>query len=70
MNRGSLTPRAILYRSIARELFVPTGLALAVFTAVVLTRDLPAYTELVINRGAGPARVAWIVACQSLVFVV
>ncbi len=66
MNRGSLAPRATLYRSIARELAVPTGLALAVFTAVVLTRDLPAYTELVINRGAGPARVAWIAACQAL----
>jgi LPS export ABC transporter permease LptG len=69
VNQGSLAPRAILYRSIARELFVPTSLALAVFTAVVLTRDLPAYTELVINRGAGAWRVAWIVGCQSLTLV-
>jgi len=51
---------------VARELLRPTLLALAAFTAVVLTRDLPAYTDLVINRGAGPGRVAWIVACQSL----
>lgn len=69
MNQRSLVPRAILFGYIARELFLPTGLALAVFTAVVLTRDLPAYTELVINRGAGAAHVAWIVGCQSLSLV-
>jgi len=66
VNRGSLGPRAILYGYVARELVWPTGLALAVFTAVVLTRDLPAYTELVINRGAGPALVARIAGCQAL----
>lgn len=68
-NHRSLEPRAILYGYVARELFPPTCLALAAFVAVVLIQDLPAYTELVINRGAGTAQVAWIVACQSLSLV-
>ncbi|MEZ4281970.1 MAG: LptF/LptG family permease [Myxococcota bacterium] len=68
-NRGPLAPRAILYGYVARELFRPTALALAIFTAVVLTRDLPAHTELIINRGAGTAQVAWILACQSVAWM-
>ncbi|MBY0400222.1 LptF/LptG family permease, partial [Myxococcota bacterium] len=68
-NQGSLEPRAILYRYVARELLPPTLMALAAFTAVVLTRDLPNYAELVINRGAGPGRVASIVAYQALSLV-
>ncbi len=44
----------------------PTCLALAALTLVLLTRDLPAYTDLLINRGAGLARVASIVLHQSL----
>ncbi len=64
--RGPLAPRAILYGYVARELARPTALALAIFTAVVLTRDLPAHTELVINRGAGAAQVTWILACQAI----
>ncbi len=47
----------------------PTCLALAAFTLVVLTRDIPGYTDLLINRGAGLARVASIVLFQSLSLV-
>lgn len=64
--RGSLRPRAILYGYVARELLRPTCLALAAFTLVVLTRDIPGYMDLLINRGAGLARVASIVLYQSL----
>jgi lipopolysaccharide export system permease protein len=64
--RVSLTPGPILYRYIAKELLVPTTLALAAFTLVVLTKDFTGYSDLVINRGAGLGRVSRIVLYQSL----
>jgi LPS export ABC transporter permease LptF/LPS export ABC transporter permease LptG len=62
----SLSPGAILYRYLARELLVPTCFALGAFTLVVLTKDFTGYSELVINRGAGLARVGQIVLLQAL----
>ena len=62
------TPRLgkTLYRYLANELIVPTCFALAGLTLIVLTKDLMGYSELVINRGAGFARVAQLVAFQAL----
>jgi LPS export ABC transporter permease LptG len=62
----SLKPGAILYRYVARELLLPTCLTLGAFTLVVLTKDFTGYSDLVINRGAGLARVGRIVLFQSL----
>lgn len=62
----SLKPGIILYRYVAREFFLPTCLTLGAFTVVVLTKDLTGYSELVINRGIGLARVGQIVLFQSL----
>jgi LPS export ABC transporter permease LptG len=55
-----------LYRYLANELIVPTCFALAGLTLIVLTKDLMGYSELVINRGAGFARVAQLAAFQAL----
>jgi len=65
----SLSPGPILYRYIARELLVPTCFALGAFVLVVLTKDFTGYSELVINRGAGLARVGQIVLLQALPLV-
>ena len=62
----SLRPGAILYRYLAKELLVPTCFALGAFTLVILTKDFTGYSELVINRGAGLARVGGIVFLQAL----
>jgi LPS export ABC transporter permease LptG/LPS export ABC transporter permease LptF len=62
----SLRPGAILYRYLAKELLVPTCFALGAFTLVVLTKDFTGYSELVINRGAGLARVGQIVLLQAV----
>lgn len=62
----SLKPGAILYRYVARELLLPTCFTLGAFTLVVLTKDFTGYSDLVINRGAGLARVGRIVLFQSL----
>lgn len=43
---------------IARELVVPTTIALAGLTALILTKDLLGFSDLVINRGLGGAVVA------------
>ena len=59
-------PGAILYRYLAKELLVPTCFALGAFTLVILTKDFTGYSELVINRGAGLARVGRIVFFQAL----
>ncbi len=55
-----------LYRYVLRELIFPVLFALAGFTLVVLTKDLLAYTDLVINRGLGVSAVAWIAFFDSL----
>lgn len=65
----SLRPGPILYRYIAKELLVPTCFALGAFVLVVLTKDFTGYSELVINRGAGLARVGQIVLLQALPLV-
>ncbi len=62
----SLKPGAILYRYVASELLLPTCFTLGAFTLVVLTKDFTGYSDLVINRGAGVARVGRIVLLQSL----
>ena len=62
----SRKPGPILYGYVARELLPPTCLTLGAFTLVVLTKDLTGYSELVINRGAGLARVGGIVLFNSL----
>lgn len=49
-----------LSRYIARELVFPTAIALVGLTALVLTKDLLGFSDLVINRGFGAAAVAWI----------
>lgn len=59
-------PGAILYRYLAKELLAPTCLALGAFTLVVLTKDFTGYSELVINRGVGLARISRIVLFQAL----
>ena len=45
---------------IVAELFAPTLWALFGLTALVLTKDLLGFSDLVINRGLGPAAVGWI----------
>jgi lipopolysaccharide export system permease protein len=45
---------------VIRELFFPTSLSLAGLTALVLTKDLLGFSDLVINRGFGASVVAWI----------
>ena len=62
----SIRPGWILYRYVARELLPPILLALGAFTLVVLTKDLPGYIELVINRGAGFGSVGAIVFFKSV----
>jgi lipopolysaccharide export system permease protein len=63
---NSIKPRMILRRYLATELLVPACLALGAFILVVLTKDLASYSELVINRGAGLARIGQIVFFQAL----
>jgi LPS export ABC transporter permease LptG len=65
-NQITLNPGAILYRYVGRELLLPIGLTLGAFTLVVLTKDITGYIDLVINRGAGLARVSRIVFFESL----
>lgn len=48
-------PGLTLYRYVANEALVPSLIALAGLTTVVLTKDLLGFSELVINRGV-PAR--------------
>ncbi len=50
----------------AMELLLPTCLALFGFTIVIVTKDFTGYSELVINRGAGLARIVRIVLFQAL----
>jgi lipopolysaccharide export system permease protein len=57
-------PGAILYGYVARELVRPTLLSLVGLTAVVLTKDLLGYSDLVINRGFGADAVALIAFYQ------
>ena len=45
---------------IVAELFAPTLWALFGLTALVLTKDLLGFSDLVINRGLGLAAVGWI----------
>jgi LPS export ABC transporter permease LptG len=65
----SLRPGAILHRYLAAELLLPACLALGGFTLVVLTKDFPGYSELVINRGAGFGRVSRVVLFQTLILM-
>ena len=46
-------PGGTLYRAVIREVAVPGLLSLAVFIALLLTQDLIAFSELMINRGLG-----------------
>jgi lipopolysaccharide export system permease protein len=62
----SLRPGVILYRYVARELLPPICLTLGAFTLVVLTKDFTGYIDLVINRGAGLARVSGVVFFKAL----
>lgn len=63
---GSPNSRWILQSYVARELVLPTLLALLAFTLVVLIRDLPAYVDLVLHGGAHATRVARIALAQAL----
>jgi lipopolysaccharide export system permease protein len=53
---------SLLRRYIVRELIIPTTFALAGLTALVLMKDLPGFSDLVVNRGFGVTavmRIAW-----------
>lgn len=56
----------ILWVYVARELALPTLMALISFTLVVLIRDLPAYVDLVIHGGAGVEGVAQVALTQAI----
>ena len=46
-------------------MLAPTLYVLGAFTLVVLTKDLPGFIDLIVNRGAGLGSVAWIVLLQA-----
>ena len=46
-------PGATLYRHLIVEMVFPTLFTLGGLTAVILTKDLLGYSDLVINRGRG-----------------
>jgi LPS export ABC transporter permease LptG len=55
-----------LFRAVLHELCFPTLFALAGILFLVLAVDLVAYSDLVINRGFGPAEVAWIALYRAV----
>lgn len=59
-----------LSRYVAREIVFPTTIALVGLTALVLTKDLLGFSDLVINRGFGAAAVAWIALYEIVPLVV
>lgn len=59
-------PRGTLYRYLLREMAFPTLFALVGLTAVILTKDLLGYSELVINRGLGTGVVAMMALYQAI----
>lgn len=58
-----------LRRSVAREAAIPTAIALAGLTVVVLTKDLLGLSDLIINRGFGVPEVLWILFLRAIPFV-
>ncbi len=62
--RRPLGPR--LWRSVLRELTLPTLFALAGVTFLVLAADVIGYSDLIVNRGFGAADVAWVALFRSL----
>lgn len=59
-------PGRILYRYLALELVSPTVLSLLGLTAVMLTKELLGYSDLVINRGLGAEAVMQIAFFQII----
>jgi len=59
-------PGLTLYRYVAKEALVPSLVALAGLTTVVLTKDLMGFSELVINRGVAASLVASIAFFKAL----
>ena len=59
-------PGATLYRHLIVEMVFPTLFTLGGLTAVILTKDLLGYSDLVINRGLGAETVAWIAFYQTV----
>ena len=62
-------PGLTLYRYVASEALAPSLIALVGLTTVVLTKDLLAFTELVINRGVAASLVASIAFFKALPMV-
>ncbi|MCP5044965.1 MAG: YjgP/YjgQ family permease [bacterium] len=62
-------PGIILYRYLARELVGPTVFSLFGLTAVMLTKELLGYSDLVINRGLGADAVVQIAFFQVIPLV-
>ncbi|MBW2723527.1 MAG: LptF/LptG family permease [Deltaproteobacteria bacterium] len=59
-------PGRTLYRYLALELVSPTVMSLVGLTAVMLTKELLGYSDLVINRGLGAGAVLQIAAFQII----
>ncbi len=59
-------PRGTLYRYVIREALLPSAFALIGLTAVVLTKDLLGFSDLVINRGIDAGSVAWLAFLKAV----
>jgi LPS export ABC transporter permease LptG/LPS export ABC transporter permease LptF len=59
-------PRLTLYVYVAREALRPTAFALLGLTAVLLTKNILGYSDLVINRGLGAAAVGQMLFFEAI----
>ena len=59
-------PRLTLYLYVTREALRPTAFALLGLTAVLLTKNILGYSDLVINRGLGAAAVGQMLFFEAI----